>query len=767
MKRETKATDRSRRKTVWSLIGAVLLTAFLALSAVLFFSARWLSDVWPDLLPEELVYHIKAPLAGTSPEMIAYYITHYAIPEVLVTAAAIALLILAWREGRPLYRGRKWILLGIAALAVAGIGGAVQHMESCFGLVSYLNEQRHPDTFIEDNYVDPKDVSLRFPEKKRNLIYIYLESLETTFSGKASGGAFQKDCIPELTELALENECFNGGSGKLNGGVPLSGTGWTMGAIFGQSTGLPLKISISGNDMGTQGDFFPSVAALGDILEDAGYTNDFLLGSNVEFGGRKLFFAEHGDFRMLDYIYAKEQGWIPENYKVWWGYEDERLFTFAREHLAELAESDEPFNLTLLTVDTHFEDGYVCRLCGDEFGDNRYANVFACSSRQTVDFVRWVQQQDFYDDTTIILAGDHLTMDADFCEDVPEDYERKVYFSVINGAPAARGGDAMRDFSTFDLFPTTLAALGVEIEGNRLGLGTNLYSDVETLTERFGLSECRQRLARRSEMLESLTEIRLTDALLDTLRTNASLDVDPERGGHSAIHAKELYNCREIDDIRCIEVECRNADKPEESPRRVTLSSYNREDGHYADFTEQDIPFRALEVVEQVVKTDGSSVPLRAFSGPLSTDDLCEYLTNLCSGGDRIVFVAACDDASASLNDEVAALMRQIGAMQDLRGRFRAGYALVADLSGRRSAPILEAYDVYGRVEAAGWVDGISYAVTSAGYGSGSAASITINGEQYAVGGRGLNFVVYDRTLRLVVSSVCFDTYDPAFTASR
>ena len=34
-----------------------------------------------------------------------------------------------------------------------------------------------------------------------------------------------------------------------------------------------------------------------------------------------------------------------------------------------------------------------------------------------------------------------------------------------------------RDFSTLDFFPTTLASLGVQIEGDRLGLGTNLFSN--------------------------------------------------------------------------------------------------------------------------------------------------------------------------------------------------------------------------------------------------------------------------------------------------
>ena len=37
-----------------------------------------------------------------------------------------------------------------------------------------------------------------------------------------------------------------------------------------------------------------------------------------------------------------------------------------------------------------------------------------------------------------------------------------------------------------DLFPTTLAAMGCTIPGDRLGLGTNLFADTPTLMEELG-----------------------------------------------------------------------------------------------------------------------------------------------------------------------------------------------------------------------------------------------------------------------------------------
>ena len=49
-----------------------------------------------------------------------------------------------------------------------------------------------------------------------------------------------------------------------------------------------------------------------------------------------------------------------------------------------------------------------------------------------------------------------------------------------------------------DMFPTALAAMGVKIEGDRLGLGTNLFSREETLAEKYGYEVLFDELDRKS-----------------------------------------------------------------------------------------------------------------------------------------------------------------------------------------------------------------------------------------------------------------------------
>ena len=502
-----------------------ILTVFIAgLSVLLALSVRWMFATWTNLSMDELVYHLTAPLDGTNTDMIWDYVRVCAVPTILVIFFLILILI-AWRKKEKVHLFRGIINL----VALVGIIVMLGYTWTELGVGDYLKDQNTESKFIEDEYVDPTDVEVVFPEQKRNLIYIFLESMETTYSDVDDGGAFDENVIPELTEIAQTNEDFSGADPKLNGGYSLAGTTWTMGAMFAQTSGLPLNISISANDMDTQDSFFPGVTTLGDILSDAGYTQTLLIGSEAQFGGRKLYFQEHGNYEMEDYSYAIENGLIPSDYKVWWGYEDQKLFEFAKEKLLQLSQGDEPFNLTMLTVDTHFEDGYVCEQCPTEY-DTQYSNVMACSSRQVGEFLKWIQQQDFYENTTIVISGDHPTMDSDYCAEIDQEgnYDRRVFTAYINAAAYAQDQQE-RTYSTFDNFPTTLAALGVQIDGDRLGLGTNLFSGTKTLLEEFGNSKGKAELKKKSEFIEKLSAMDKTnDALLirEGKMNGADADID-------------------------------------------------------------------------------------------------------------------------------------------------------------------------------------------------------------------------------------------------
>ena len=495
--------EKNTKDKKWlKITGAVCSFIVITVAVLICFSIKWMFDTWTNLSMEELVYHLTAPLEGTNEEMIWQYVRVCVVSTILIMAGISTLVVFGRKKEKPYWR----IIAGAVVISVLAQTCSVYGAWKKLDIGGYMANQGEVSTFIDDNYVDPRSVEITFPEQKRNLIYIFLESMETTYADTENGGTFEKNVIPELTTLSQENEDFSGKDDTaLNGGYSMPGTTWTMGAMFGQTSGLPLNISIDANDMDTQDNFFPEIITIGDILESAGYSQTLMLGSDATFGGRRNYFTQHGNYNIKDYNYAIEQGWIPEDYKVWWGYEDQKLFSYAKEELQNLAAGSEPFNLTLLTVDTHFEDGYPCEICPTTYGDNQYANVMACSSKQVDEFVKWIQQQDFYENTTIVISGDHPTMDSDFCEDVDDDYTRKVYTTYINAEEDALS--SRRSYTTFDNFPTTLGALGVQIEGDRLGLGTNLFSSTQTLVERYGIDMEESELKKKSELIDKLAAI--------------------------------------------------------------------------------------------------------------------------------------------------------------------------------------------------------------------------------------------------------------------
>ena len=88
-------------------------------------------------------------------------------------------------------------------------------------------------------------------------------------------------------------------------------------------------------------------------------------------------------------------------------------------------------------------------------------------------------------------------MDFDFFEGKDVNYQRTIYNTFINSKVTTEN-NVNRLFSSYDLFPTTLASMGVKIEGNKLGLGVNLFSDEKTIIEKYGYSYVLNELNKKS-----------------------------------------------------------------------------------------------------------------------------------------------------------------------------------------------------------------------------------------------------------------------------
>ena len=311
--------------------------------------------------------------------------------------------------------------------------------------------------------------------------------------------------MPELEKLSYQGVVFSNNDGFFGGPLEGTGTSWSCASMINQTTGLPMKMPAKvGSYMNEEG-FLPGAYTLTDLLHDEGYEQTVMFGADASFGGLKTYYTTHGGVKVFDYSYAKENGYIPEDYRVWWGYEDDKLYEFAKEEITSLYETGKPFNFTMETADTHMPNGYLSENAETPY-DNQYANVIAYSTSQASEFIKWIMAQPFYENTTIVIIGDHVSMETNFFKHYgfTEDYLRTQYNCIINPASSvsnpSESATRNRKWSNWDYFPTILAAMGCEIEGERLGVGTNLFSGKQTVFEEYGVERINKEFEKKSSL---------------------------------------------------------------------------------------------------------------------------------------------------------------------------------------------------------------------------------------------------------------------------
>lgn len=497
--------EKKSRKRLWlSILSVVLLLA----GNLLVFLTIWLSSKYDDVSLDQFVYQMKTSAAGANRSIANSAVVRVGVFGIVLTLIEVLVYMTSTGSFAKYLQKWSWYAKFAASKFCRFISKTALPISLCMLLIGlsfftirmefidYVAAMTTESDFIEEHYVDPLSTDLSFPEQKRNLVYIFLESMEVTFAEPEAGGAIVDNFIPELTTLAQNNINFSHDA-DLGGARSFMGTTWTAAAMVTQTSGMVVQVPLAATNYGGSDPYMPGLVSIGEVLEREGYKQTIVMGSDGDFAGRESYFVEHGNYKIVDTKSLKAEGRLPQDYNEWWGFEDIKLFDYAKEELTKLAEQDEPFNFTVLTCDTHFPSGYVCAECDMDEYDRQYPNVLHCSSKQVAEFVSWIQEQDFYENTTIVISGDHLTMDPKFLTGVDENYTRTVYNCIINAAiePVQ---EKNRQFGTFDLFPTTLAAMGVTIEGERLGIGTNLFSATPTYAEEYGYEALNEILQQKS-----------------------------------------------------------------------------------------------------------------------------------------------------------------------------------------------------------------------------------------------------------------------------
>lgn len=453
----------------------ILLVVILLFFAVHFRAGiYWALNTFPLGDANTVLLTLQEPFDDFAYGMVKLYLAT-TIPQALAITAVLTIFLYT------ILNSTKKRLIAVGAYFVATIALFISDIP-IFNYVHILNNEPEKNAayskFFVENYVNPDSVKITAPEQKRNLILIYLESLETTFSDKEHGGNQDTNLIPEITEFALKNLNFGRIKNHIGGGNDTKGSNSTFPSMHSRSLGIPYIINY------TKTPILHHYKSLYKILNTSGYHQIFFQGNPGLYKQFQYFATDqkidevYGPDDLIQLMKLDTADLIrKQGYKT---VQDKEAFKFAKQILDTISE---PFTLTFFTIDTHSPSGIYdpdCIKANDENKeDERLKASVRCVSRELKNFLDSIKPKPFYQNTSIIIFGDHRFPGTTLVKGFPDGKWIDIFINPSKKPILEEN----RKFSDIDMFPTILSSINFEIEGGKLGFGTDLFSDKKTLLE--------------------------------------------------------------------------------------------------------------------------------------------------------------------------------------------------------------------------------------------------------------------------------------------
>lgn len=289
------------------------------------------------------------------------------------------------------------VFLAVICLFLSETGAAYKNillsakeMKQSFSMSS---EQILSKLGAQGEYLAPDKV---VAQKGKNLVVIYCESLEANFLQNKN---FANE-VPNLNNLVAQDWR------SYSNYKCLDGADWTVGALYATQTGLPAYLGVNSDTL-FGGVRQSNAVSYAGVLKQAGYNNLLLSNGDMNFAGT-------GNIMRCFGYEVKGHDKCQDAVKTVWGVHDYDLFRMAKAEYAKLVQGGEPFNLTLLTVDTHFPKGVpdkrMLPYVNANIPDGTHEFALASLDYLLGDFVKFIEAQPNGKETVIVILGDHLLM---------------------------------------------------------------------------------------------------------------------------------------------------------------------------------------------------------------------------------------------------------------------------------------------------------------------------------------------------------------------
>lgn len=324
------------------------------------------------------------------------------------------------------------------------------------------------DNYIRAGYDQPNEDMFGIA-KGKNVILVSMESTQNFVINQTVNG---QEITPFLNEFIKESYYFDNfyhqtGQGKTsdsefiveNSLYPLS-----RGAVF---------FTHSGNEFN----------ATPEILDKNGYFTASLHANNKSFWNRDIMYKSLGYDRFYSMIHYD----IREDNSVGWGLKDKDFFEQSIQHLKEMPK---PYYAKFITLTNHFpfelneEDKLIEPYNSDSNTLNNYFPTVRYQDEALKHFVQRLKEEGLYEDSIIILYGDHYGISENHNRAMEQYLGKEVTpfvstqlqrVPLIIHIPGQKGKVISSVSGQIDLKPTILHLLGIDTKQD-IDFGSDLFA---------------------------------------------------------------------------------------------------------------------------------------------------------------------------------------------------------------------------------------------------------------------------------------------------
>ncbi|MBN9654764.1 LTA synthase family protein [Halobacillus sp. GSS1] len=323
--------------------------------------------------------------------------------------------------------------------------------------------------YINEHKTNPNSEMTGVAEGK-NVIALSLESTQTFVVDNTVNG---KELTPYFNDLKEEGAYFSNFYHQVKQGRTSDSEFLLDNSLYGLNRGAAF-FTHSGNEY----------QATPEVLGEKGYFTSTMHANDETFWNRNVMYDSLG----YDEYFSKKDFNVTEEKSYGWGYLDEYFFSDSLDKMEQL---EQPFYNKMISLTNHHpftlpeEKKYVEEGNTSSETLNRYFQTIRYQDEALKQFVEEFKKSDLYDDTVLVIYGDHFGISENHKQAMGEyldkdinDYEQfqlqRVPLLILGEGIEPQENDTVG--GQVDLRPTLMNLLGVKDE-NPVQFGQDLFSE--------------------------------------------------------------------------------------------------------------------------------------------------------------------------------------------------------------------------------------------------------------------------------------------------